>query len=45
MKRKIIPVLVALVLIMVIAGVTAARIWEEKYSYSTERADLDEYFE
>ena len=44
MKRKIIPVLVAVFLIMVIGAVTVGSMLYEKYSYSTERADLDAYF-
>ena len=44
MKRKIIPVLIAVFLIMVIGAVTVGSMLYEKYSYSTERADLDEYF-
>lgn len=44
MKRKIIPVLVAVFLIMIIGAVTVGSMLYEKYSYSTERADLDEYF-
>ncbi len=44
MKRKIIPVLVAVFLILVIGAVTVGSMLYEKYSYSTERADLDEYF-
>ena len=42
--KKIIPVLVAIVLIIVIAAVGFGSIIIEKYSYSKERADLDEYF-
>ncbi|MBR5247745.1 MAG: chitinase [Lachnospiraceae bacterium] len=44
MKKKIIPVLVAVFLILVIGAVTVGSMLYEKYSYSTERADLDEYF-
>lgn len=42
--KKIIPVLVAIVLIIVVAAVGFGSIIIEKYSYSKERADLDEYF-
>lgn len=44
MKKKIIPVLVAIVLIILIAGISIGmKIWE-KYSYTKERADLNVYF-
>ncbi len=42
--KKIIPVLVAIVLIIVIAAAGFGSIIIEKYSYSKEHADLDEYF-
>lgn len=42
--KKAIPVLVALVLIIIIGGVALGSVLIEKYSYSDERADLDEYF-
>ena len=42
--KKIIPVLVAIVLIIVVAAAGFGSIIIEKYSYSKERADLDEYF-
>ncbi len=44
MKRKIIPVLVAVFLILIIGAVTVGNRLQEKYSYSTERVDLDDYF-
>ena len=44
MKRKIIPVLVAIVLIIIIGAVGVGSVLIEKYSYSDERADLNEYF-
>lgn len=44
MKKKIIPVVVALLLIFIIAGVTVGNYLLDKYSYSKETADLDEYF-
>ncbi|MBQ8231323.1 MAG: SH3 domain-containing protein [Lachnospiraceae bacterium] len=44
MKRKIIPVLVAIVLIIIIGAVGIGSVLIEKYSYSDERADLNEYF-
>lgn len=42
--KKMIPVLIAIVLILVIAGVGFGAKLIEKYSYSDERADLQEYF-
>ncbi|MBE5876773.1 MAG: chitinase [Lachnospiraceae bacterium] len=42
--KKIIPVLVAIVLIVVIGAVAFGGQIIEKYSYSKERADLDAYF-
>lgn len=44
MKKKIIPIVIAVVLIIVIAGISVGKVFLEKYSYSKERADLDEYF-
>ena len=44
MKKKAITVLVAIVLIMIIGGVSLGKLYIDKYSYSKERADLDEYF-
>ncbi len=43
--KKIIPVLIALLLILIIGAGTVAGILYEKYSYSKERADLTAYFE
>lgn len=45
MKKKIIPVLLAIVLIFIVAAVAFGGKILEKYSYSTERADLTAYFE
>lgn len=42
--KKLIPVLVAIVLIVVIGGVYAGTVFLDKYSYSKEMADQDEYF-
>ncbi len=42
--KKLIPVLVALILIVIIGAATAGTIVFEKYSYSKERANLQEYF-
>lgn len=45
MKKKIIPVLVAIALICVVVLVTVIPKILDRYSYSKERADLTEYFE
>ena len=42
--KKIIPVLIAIVLIIVVAAVGFGAKFMERYSYSKERADLTEYF-
>lgn len=42
--KKVIPVIVAIVLIIVIAAAGFGAMLLEKYSYSKERADLAEYF-
>lgn len=42
--KKLIPVLVALILIVIIGAATAGTIVFDKYSYSKEVADLQEYF-
>lgn len=42
--KKVIPVLVAIVLIIIVAAVGFGSKIIEKYSYSKEYADLDEYF-
>lgn len=44
MKKKIIPALIAIVLIIVVAGVSFGGKLLEKYSYTKERADLSAYF-
>lgn len=43
--KKIIPVLIAVVLILIIGAGTVAGMLYEKYSYSNERADLNAYFQ
>ena len=43
--KKFIPAMVAIVLIFVIVGAWAGTKVYEKYSYSDERADLEQYFE
>ncbi len=42
--KKLIPVLVAIVLILIIAAVGFGTVLIDKYSYSKERADLNSYF-
>ncbi len=42
--KKLIPVIIAIVLIVIIGAFTAGTIVFDKYSYSKERADLQEYF-
>lgn len=42
--KKIIPVLIAIVLIIIIGGVSFGSMIMEKYSYSEDEADLNEYF-
>ena len=44
MKKKIVPVLIAIVLIIIIGAVSFGGIIIDKYSYSKERADLNAYF-
>lgn len=44
MKKKVLPVMIAVVLIIVIAGVSVGATLWERYSYTKERADLSEYF-
>lgn len=42
--KKLIPVLIAIVLIIIIGGISLGSVIREKYSYSEEKADLNEYF-
>ena len=42
--KKLIPVIIAIVLIVIIGAFTAGTIVFDKYSYSKERADMQEYF-
>ena len=44
MKKKIIPVLLAIVLIFLVIAIAFGGKILEKYSYSKERADLNSYF-
>ena len=43
--KKIIPALIAILLIVVIAGGAVSKYLYDKYSYSTERADQNAYFD
>lgn len=45
MKKKIIPILIAVVLIIIIGCVSFGAKIIEKYSYSKERADLEAYYQ
>lgn len=45
MKKKIIPIIVAILLICVIGGVFVGGKLLERYSYSKERADMDAYYQ
>lgn len=42
--KKAIPALIAILLIIAIAGVYGYSVYKEKYAYSNERMDLNEYF-
>ncbi len=42
--KKLIPVIIAIILILIIGAATAGSIVFDKYSYSKEQADLREYF-
>ncbi len=42
--KKLIPILIAIVLIIIIGAATAGSMVFDKYSYSKEKADLKEYF-
>ena len=45
MKKRIIPVLVALLLIVIIGGIAVGGMLYKKYSYSKERADWEEFYQ
>ena len=45
MKKRIIPVLIAIALIIVVFGASFGAKIIDRYSYSKERADLSSYFE
>ena len=45
MKKKIVPVLIAIALIIVLAGISVGAKLLERYSYTKARADLNAYFD
>lgn len=45
MKKKVLTAVIAIFLILIIGGIALAKPLIDKYSYSKERADLDEYFQ
>jgi spore germination protein YaaH len=44
MKRKVLPILTALLLILIIGGGAAGKVLYDKYSYSKETVDLSEFY-
>jgi spore germination protein YaaH len=44
MKKKVIPAIIIIVLIFIFAGIFVFQEFMKRYSYSTEKADLDSYF-
>ncbi len=44
MKKKVLPAIIIIVLIFICAGIFVAQQLIKKYSYSTEKADLEAYF-
>ena len=45
MKKKILPVIVAILLILVIGGCTLGKMLLDRYSYSKEEADWNEFYQ
>ena len=45
MKKKVIPAIIIIALIFIMGGVYALQIVYQHYSYSTEKADLNAYFD
>lgn len=45
MKKKMVTVLIALLLIVIIGAVYGGKMWIERYSYSKEMADMDAYYQ
>jgi len=44
MKRRILPILIALFMILIIGGGAIGKVLYDKYSYSRERAELSEFY-
>ena len=44
MKKKVLPVIVAILLILVIGGCALGKVLLDKYSYSKEEADWTEFY-
>ena len=45
MKKKVLPVIVAILLILVIGGCALGKVLLDKYSYSKEEADWNEFYQ
>lgn len=45
MKKKIIPIVIAMLLILIIGGAAVGKVVYDKYSYSKERVNLDEFYQ
>ena len=45
MKKKVIPAIIIIALIFIIGGVYGLQLYREHYSYSSEKADLNSYFD
>lgn len=45
MKQKVLPAIFIIVLILIIGGIYAGQMVYQHYSYSSERADLNDYFD
>ena len=45
MKKKVLPVIVAILLILVIGGCALCKVLLDKYSYSKEKADWNEFYQ
>ncbi len=43
--KKVLPVIIAMLLILLIGGAAVGKVLLDKYSYSKEMADLDEYYQ
>ena len=45
MKKKVLPVIVAILLILEIGGCALGKVLLDKYSYSKEEADWNEFYQ